>query len=193
MNWLKKNYRYIYYVIFLFCLGAIFSWVIWGCGCPKISRPNLVNYDVKKSECQWTPRGSCVILNGNVVDDSFYDIVDAKITMTVECLDKYFPKYKAGKQEKKCFVIYLPPDWRWSCEEPQQQIFGELRSEACVLKGFKPREGCVCGSRVAIMNGNIIVVPPSLDFLRMGVVEYCTGWSQDLLWVNEEMVKCGGF
>jgi len=182
-------------VIFLALLsvGIAISVIVFGCGCPRISRPNYTNYEINKRDAVRTPMGSYVILNGNIVGEDFLDTVDEKITKTVECLDDNFPKYRAGNVGRECFVIYIPNDWRYACQDSEQQIFGKISQEACAMKGFEENPDCPCGLRVAVQSGKYIVTTPNLFLFRSGVAEFLTGWSSNYQWENKKMIECIGF
>lgn len=199
----KEELKAAGYIIGLFLafMGFLaFLVVMYGCQCPRICRPNVTDYPISKKDAVRTPLGAYVIPTENVVDDLMLADIDNQITEVEICLKDFFWNYKDTLHKRKwnpperhCYVIYLVADWRISCEEPVCQIFSEVSPEACALKGFVPKEGCVCGLRGVIQDGKHIVITPDLYFLKIQVVEFLTGYRSNDIWETPKLIECGGF
>uniref|UniRef100_A0A7C3WP24 Uncharacterized protein n=1 Tax=Dictyoglomus turgidum TaxID=513050 RepID=A0A7C3WP24_9BACT len=160
--------------------------------CPIVARSVPLSYDTDHVKTVKTPKGVTVALNGNQVDDNWFNIVDSVIEETAKCVHEVYPRKTIPKMS--CWKIYVPEDWRLSCktdaEGNKYQLFGIVPHEACALKGFEEDPNCPCGLRVAVTNKNWIVVPPDLRLLRAGVVELMTGWLPYYIWQDRNLAKC---
>jgi hypothetical protein len=188
-------------VIFLVFVGllCLLCWA-YACGCPRIARPSATHYAVDKTQCTYTPEGACVLLNHNIVSDSWYELLDAKITATEACLKTWYATkpdvlhrvYNWKAPARSCYVVYVPDDWRVACEDPDQQVYGKAPQEACEAKGFEPKEGCECGWRTNVQDGSVIVTTPNLYLVQQSVIELLTGYPAYYIWKDAGLVACMG-
>lgn len=172
------------------------------CGCPKISRKvEWVSYPVDKSECVKTPLGACVIPNGNPLPEEKLQRIDEMITATERCIQEWnktkpdvlHRNYHWKPPKRSCYVIIFPDDWRKSCINPEQGIFGKAPQESCAAKGLEEDPDCPCGFRVCLQKGRYIVVAPDLALFRSGIVELLSGYPTHELWAEPALVECSGW
>ncbi len=171
-------------------------WELW-----QDYHPQGVNDEIDKSKCEYTPKGACVLLNETIVSDSFFLLVDDKITATEACLKGWYAErddvlhrvYDWKPPVRSCYTVYVPNDWHVACEDPEQQVYGKAPQEVCDAKGFKANSDCPCGWRTNVQNGSVIVTTPNLYLFRQSVAELLTGLSSGLLWKDSNMIKCMGF
>jgi len=170
----------------------VFAWLVLVACCSTISRPVPLSYDVNNVKTVKTPKGVVIALNGNQVDNNWFKRVDTIIERTARCVNEVYPRKSMPKMS--CWKLYIPPDWRWSCntdsEGNKYQLFGIAPQEACKQKGFEEDPDCPCGLRVAVTHENWIVVPPDLRLLNAGVVELMTGWLPYYIWQDKKLAKC---
>jgi len=188
---------FVAFLLALYLLVAAYS-----CGCPRIARSNAVHsYNADHSGCSFTPMGACVITNNNVVSDSYYLIIDDKITATESCLKSWYAErddalhrvYNWKAPARSCYTVLLPDDWRVACEDPEQQVYGHAPQEACDAKGFEADLNCPCGWRTSLQSGNVIVTTPNLYMFRQSVVELLTGYAPYYAWQDKSLIPCMGF
>lgn len=173
----------------LIVAGIIVGAGLFGCGCPRIGRPNVTDYPTSKKEALRTAMGAYIVPNGNYVSGDMLKEVDYDIDEVLACIKRNYPKYYRDI-DYSCFVIVLADDWRVACEDPNQQVFGEVPHEACELKGFEEKEGCKCGMRVVIQSGKYVVTTPNLYMLPAGIVEIVTGWQSVDIYEDNKMAEC---
>lgn len=168
--------------------GMAVAWIVGGCGCPHSVHAPLSAYNLEASLplATVTPLGIRVVTNGQDVDLAK---VDADFTAVSACMKDWFKKTPWISFDAKCVSVYIVTDWRFACEDPKMQIFGEAPFGACADKGFVPREGCVCGWRTAVQ-GDTVIVPPSLYMLKAGLVQYFSGYSAYDVWNTLDLAKC---
>ena len=184
----------------LLALCIFIAFLLCGCGCPYISRMNYTSYSINLNEAVTTPLGAKVIKNGNEFSDEDLQKVDEHITATEECVkewkrtqpDVMHRNYNWKAPNRSCYTVVLAPDIRMSCNDPAMEIFGKAPQESCDAKGFEYKEGCECGFRVVIQDGQYICVTPNLYLFRAGVVELLTGYPSGDLWKNKTLVICAG-
>jgi len=164
-------------------MKSLIALLIFLCGCcPKICRPNVTNYPIEEqlSEGVRTPKGALVVWHGHSVSKDMLAKVDADIDFVENCVAKHYRVYRRPK--RSCYVIYIAPDSRPACADPDQQVFGRAPDSACKEKGLEPTEDCPCGWRVVIQDGKYIVTTPNLYMLRAGLTELLTGTSAYYIW-----------